>query len=86
MKLHMEWSGNYLEVNNVMERLVVQSGSNVITVDDLPVEYRKQDSELNSLAFEGGSLTKILENVEKRVLTRAVHASNIKQRQKWPRH
>lgn len=59
--LHLEWSGNHLEVKNLLERLVVQSESSVITKDDLPIEYRRRDADLNTLEIEGRTLPKILE-------------------------
>lgn len=69
--LHFEWAGNQLEVKNLMERLVVQSESQMITTDDLPIEYQRNDSEFDQLQIEGRTLPTILENVEKRVLLSA---------------
>jgi transcriptional regulator with PAS, ATPase and Fis domain len=69
--LHMEWSGNYLEVKNVMERLVVASETNIITIEDLPPGYRKQNTGLNGLGIEGDTLPAIIEKVEKEVLISA---------------
>lgn len=69
--LHMEWSGNHLEVKNVMERLVVQNESIIITKDDLPVEYRRHDSGIDTLEIDGRTLPAILEKVEEEVLINA---------------
>lgn len=69
--LHMEWSGNYLEVKNLIERLVIQSDSVIVTTDDLPADYRNTVSQLNMFDIEGRTLPAILENVEKRVLMSA---------------
>ncbi|MGM8213429.1 sigma 54-interacting transcriptional regulator, partial [Virgibacillus sp. W0430] len=69
--LHMEWSGNHMEVKNVIERLVVQSESDIITKDDLPIEYRRSGSGLAIVEIEGRKLTTILEKVEERVLLSA---------------
>lgn len=69
--LHFEWAGNQLEVKNVMERLVVQSESHMITTDDLPISYQRKDTEFDKLPIEGRALPAILENVEKRVLLSA---------------
>ncbi len=66
--LHLEWSGNHLEVKNVIERLVVQSDGTIITKDDLPIEYRKDDSQMDGLYIEGRTLQTILDHVEERVL------------------
>lgn len=69
--LQFEWRGNYLEVKNVMERLVVQSDGPIITTDDLPMEHRRGESKMESLDIEGKTLQSILENVEARVLLEA---------------
>lgn len=69
--LHMEWIGNHLEVKNLMERLIVQCESAIITRDDLPVEYRGNDTSLDKLEIEGRTLPTILENVEQKVLLSA---------------
>ena len=70
--LHLEWSGNHYELINVMERLVVQSAYTIITMDDLPAEYRVEiANDQYNIALEGSSLPSILERVEKRVLINA---------------
>lgn len=69
--LHMEWSGNHLEVKNLMERLIVQNESAIITMDDLPIEYRGNDTGLDKLEIEGRTLPAILDNVEEKVLISA---------------
>ncbi|MFZ3580481.1 sigma 54-interacting transcriptional regulator [Virgibacillus sp. DJP39] len=69
--LHMEWSGNHLEVKNLMERLIVQAESEIITKDDLPVEYRRSDSSLDKLEIEGRTLPAILGKVEEEILVNA---------------
>ncbi len=67
--LHLEWPGNHNELINVMERLVVQSPSTIITTKDLPREYRKEaDEDLSVIHLEGQTLPSILENVEMKVL------------------
>ncbi|GAB3056477.1 sigma 54-interacting transcriptional regulator [Virgibacillus ainsalahensis] len=68
--LHMEWKGNHLEVKNLIQRLVTQSESTVMTKDDLPVTYRQAESELE-LEVDGRKLAHILENVEEKVLLSA---------------
>lgn len=74
--LHMEWSGNHLEVKNLMERLIVQSDAEIITKEDLPVEYRGNDSGIATLEFEGRTLPDILDKVEERVLISAQKRCN----------
>ncbi|MCC3356801.1 sigma 54-interacting transcriptional regulator [Bacillus sp. REN16] len=69
--LHLDWKGNYLEVKNVIERLIVQSDGPIITKDDLPFEYRKDVTRVEGLEFEGRTLQRILDQVEKQVLSSA---------------
>lgn len=69
--LHMEWRGNHLEIKNLMERLVVQNDSTMITLDDLPPVYRKHDNSLEALDLEGDTLPAMIEKVEKEVLQHA---------------
>ncbi|WP_067727005.1 sigma 54-interacting transcriptional regulator [Oceanobacillus damuensis] len=70
--LTLEWKGNHHEVKNVMERLVAESESDIITIDDLPMNYRSKDeTELVPLEMEGKTLTAILESVEEKVLIHA---------------
>lgn len=64
----LEWKGNHCEVKNLIERLITNSESTIMTKDDLPIIYRKDDSELE---MEGRSLPNILENVEEKVLLSA---------------
>ena len=67
--LLLDWPGNHSELKNVMERLVVQSTSSVITVKDLPPEYRKEtQDDLSIIHLEGRTLPSILEDVEMKVL------------------
>ena len=69
---HLEWPGNHGELINVMERLVVQSASTVITIQDLPPEYRKEtEKDLSLFQLEGRSLPHLLESVEMKVLQEA---------------
>lgn len=69
--LDMEWSGNHLEVKNLMERLVVESDTVIITKDDLPPAYRKHDTALEGMGLEGNTLPAIIERIEKEVLLNA---------------
>lgn len=67
--LTLEWPGNFLEVNQFIERCVVQSENAIITFYDVPAEYQIQEE--NKLEFEGQTLPAILERVERTVLTNA---------------
>lgn len=70
--LSLKWPGNHYELMNVIERLFVQSTSIMITMNDLPAEYRPQtDYGKYNVELEEGSLPTILERVEKEVLINA---------------
>ncbi|MBO1912257.1 hypothetical protein J4G37_46610, partial [Microvirga sp. 3-52] len=57
---------------NVIERLVVQSTSAIISMEDLPTEYRlPMEHGRYHVELEGSSLPIILERVEKEVLFNA---------------
>jgi len=67
-----EWTGNILELRNVIERIVVQSTEEIISINDLPYEYRIQiEEDLTDIDFEGQTLPTILEHVEMKVLNKA---------------
>ena len=67
--LLLDWHGNHSELKNVIERLVVQSTSPIITAKDLPPEYRKKtDDDLSIIHLEGRTLPSILDDVEMKVL------------------
>jgi two-component system, NtrC family, response regulator AtoC len=71
------WSGNVRELEAVMERISVLSGSDVITIADLPAEIRKNPSETQlgvplSLPQEGI----IFEDLERTFLLQALRRSN----------
>ena len=70
--LECPWPGNIDELANVMERLVIGGRNNVLTVDDLPMEYRVAAGDsLSEIEVDGRTLPNILESVEKRVLMAA---------------
>ncbi|WP_213422592.1 sigma 54-interacting transcriptional regulator [Bhargavaea massiliensis] len=70
--LECPWPGNIDELANVMERLVIGGRSNVLTPDDLPMEYRVAAGDsLTEIEVDGRTLPSILESVEKRVLMAA---------------
>lgn len=72
--LECPWPGNIDELANVMERLVIGGRNNVLTADDLPMEYRVPVGDsLSEIEMDGRSLPSILESVEKRVLMAAKH-------------
>jgi DNA-binding NtrC family response regulator len=71
------WSGNVRELEAVMERISVLSGSDVITIADLPIELRRNPGELQQnmplkLPQEGI----IFEDLERTFLLQALRRSN----------
>ncbi|MBF0564870.1 MAG: sigma-54-dependent Fis family transcriptional regulator, partial [Nitrospirae bacterium] len=77
---HYNWPGNVRELENAVERLLTFSDNNVITFQDLPLEIRQStgtDTFLETgkpleLSPEGVNLDKILENIEKSYLAKAL--------------
>lgn len=65
--LELDWPGNHYEIKNVIERMIVQSDSEVLVLDDLPYEYRN-NIHVDDVKLNGEPLNVILENVEKRIL------------------
>lgn len=66
--LQLEWKGNFRELRNVLERIVIESESNMITLQDLPLQYQPSKEEQIGIEFDGQTLPHILEFVEKKVL------------------
>jgi transcriptional regulator with PAS, ATPase and Fis domain len=70
--LDLYWLDNHHELMNVIERMVVQSTSAMITMEDLPMEYRlPMEQGRYNVELEGSTLPIILERVEKEVLFNA---------------
>lgn len=71
--LDYSWPGNVRELENIMERLVVTSPGDIITLDDLPLFLKKREGSGSAeLALEGKTLKEILEDVEGKVLRDAL--------------
>lgn len=66
--LQLEWKGNFRELRNVFERLFIESESNIMTIEDLPLQYQPSEGERIGIEFNGQTLPHILEFVEKKVL------------------
>ena len=69
--LQLKWSGNFRELQNVLERSYIESETNVIGLSDLPISYQPEDDEQIGFEIEGQTLPHILEFVEKKVLLNA---------------
>ncbi|MFF2753510.1 sigma 54-interacting transcriptional regulator [Psychrobacillus sp. NPDC058041] len=66
--LQLEWKGNFRELKNVIERIVIESDTSLITLQDLPLQYQPLEGEQIGIELDGQSLPHILEFVEKKVL------------------
>jgi PAS domain S-box-containing protein len=76
MLISYDWPGNVRELENVIERLVVLSPDDYITVNDLPISIRgQQDHYLDGYSIsipQETTLKDALERVEKFLITEAV--------------
>lgn len=66
--LAYEWPGNVRELQNAVERAVVLVRGNVITPRDLPQGMQGEDQICLELPERGGSLTEILEDLERQLI------------------
>ncbi|BCR05347.1 acetoacetate metabolism regulatory protein AtoC [Desulfuromonas versatilis] len=71
--LAYEWPGNVRELQNVMERAVVLSRGEVITPRDFPQGLSGQDQICLELPERGGSLTEILEDLERQLIIQTLN-------------
>ena len=69
--LQLKWEGNFRELQNVLERSFIESETTVVTLQDLPANYRPMDEEQIGFEIEGQTLPTILDFVEKKVLLNA---------------
>ncbi len=60
-----QWYGNVRELENCIERLVVMSSNNLITLSDLPLTMKEQSISPKAGVQTGEALTSTLEKVEK---------------------
>lgn len=76
-----EWPGNVRELINLIERLIVTTDDQQITVENLPQKYRVESNHHNNLyRLEQMNLTVATQEVEKRLVARALklHKSTYK--------
>ena len=74
------WPGNVRELINTIERMVVTSPGEIITVGDLPPSMSAATRAAPLLEFEGGSLQATMDKVERRIIAEvlAEHGSTHK--------
>lgn len=65
-----DWPGNVRELNNIVERLVVLTNNQLLSLSDLPEEYQQVNQNHSNLK---GTLTlkEAVERAEKEILTKA---------------
>ena len=70
---HYRWPGNVRELENVVERIVVLTPGNEITLADLPAALRQQKQPVDSLNLDLPSQGISLEAVERELILRALN-------------
>jgi DNA-binding NtrC family response regulator len=80
--MNYDWPGNVREVRNAIERVVVTSADEVITLHDLPGEIRKTYrlsppslAGLPASSYPIGPLKDALDTVERELIRKALEAS-----------
>jgi two-component system response regulator PilR (NtrC family) len=77
--MNYAWRGNIRELENTVERIVLLSDKDVITLADIPGEISTDKPNMKSLpdiGDEGFDLVQIIANIEKDYLTKALGKSN----------
>jgi DNA-binding NtrC family response regulator len=70
--LAYEWPGNVRELQNVMERAVVLCQGESVTPRDLPQGIQGPEQICLELPESGGSLTEILEDLERQLIVQTL--------------
>jgi DNA-binding NtrC family response regulator len=70
-----DWEGNVRELENVMERAVVLCKGDSVTLRDLPEEVRDEKSSGEAVTMPTGTLTEILESMERQILVKTLERS-----------
>ncbi len=73
------WRGNVRELENVIERIILLTDKNEITIEDVPPEMLKLSDDIKhvpALTREGADLDSIVENIEKNYLLNALKIAN----------
>lgn len=63
-----DWPGNIRELNNVIERAIIMSGGNIITVRDLPLEIQESNALHFDCELEGLSMKDAMKKYLQQVL------------------
>lgn len=76
--INSPWKGNIRELENVIERLVLMTDQEEITISDIPIDIVSTPTEITGLPElkpEGIELDRIIEEIEKRYITEALRLS-----------
>jgi len=76
-----DWPGNVRELENLIERLIILKGGNIIEVNDLPTQISKQNESKNKntenlLPCEGVDLKTYLLDIERSLIKQALKKTN----------
>lgn len=73
-----DWPGNVRELENVIERAIVFSGGNIITLEHLPVTLRPAENIVTPSMFENDNMhfKDIVSDMEKELIVRALNKAN----------
>ena len=72
-----DWPGNVRELKNLCERAVLMSNGPVLTLDDLPISFKKGSKRLSWLSEIGGeSFKEKVSEVEREVIIKALEDNN----------
>lgn len=77
--IRYHWPGNVRELENTIERLIVLSEDEIITVEDLPSYILKELSLETDLRRGSACLSEEIEEIERVRILNALHASNFNQ-------
>lgn len=69
---YYEWPGNVRELSNLVERLILTISNQVLTISDLPEEYKKVPLMNQFTSQEEFSLKEIVEKTEKTLIERVM--------------
>jgi PAS domain S-box-containing protein len=70
--MRYNYPGNVRELINIMERMMIMSEGNLISISDLPVELREQTHSNIDMFEDGMTLGKAMDQFEGRVIVRAL--------------
>jgi DNA-binding NtrC family response regulator len=71
-----DWPGNVRELQNAIERAVVLSKGSVLTPRDFPQGLQGDDQICLQIPEKGGSLTEILEDLERQLILQTLQREN----------